>query len=328
MVFTLKIDLQTHYCPIEYFKCMVGRRGYPTVEQDAQGRMFMHYGKGARYPVIDPMFNVERRIRDMDEAGVDVHVISLNIPGAERVEPELGVKLARLANDKFAELVNKHPERFAGFATLPLQVPDLALEELRRAVDDLGLKGLTLYSNVNGKPLDAKEFWPIYSECAKREIPIFIHPTYPANTTNMSDYCLIPVVGFLFDTTLATLRLIQAGVLERFPNLKVILAHLGSTIPYLIGRIDYESGRLPGCNDRISEMPSAYFRRIYIDTVSLHTPALLSALDFPGIERIVYGSDYPFWDQRRVISSIESLDIPQKSKEKIFSQNARTLLNI
>jgi aminocarboxymuconate-semialdehyde decarboxylase len=324
----MKIDVQTHYVPIEYFDHMLGRAGYPSVTRTEQGGMSMHYGKGAGYPVIGSMFDAEKRLKDMDAAGVDMHVISLNIPGTDRVEPELGLKLSRLVNEKFAALISRHPDRFVAFASLPMQAPDLALDELRRAADDLGLKGVLVYSNVNGKPLDSEEFWPVYAECARRGLPIFIHPTYPANTNNMDEYCLIPVVGFMFDTTLATLRLIQSGLLEKYPQLKLVLGHLGSTIPYLIGRIDYESGRIPGCNSKISKPPSEYFSQVYIDTVSLHGPSLRAALEYPGIGRILYGSDYPFWDQKKVISTIEKLEISAEEKERIFSSNARTLFNI
>jgi aminocarboxymuconate-semialdehyde decarboxylase len=324
----MKVDFQTHYVPLEYFHRMLGRSGYPTVVRMEQGEMLMKYGRGAAYRVLDSMFDVEKRLKEMDEAGVDIHVVTLNIPGTDRVEPKFGLELSRLVNDEFARLVNKHPDRFIAFASLPMQAPDLALDELRRVVDDLGLKGVMLYSNVNGKPLDAEEFWPIYAECEKRGLPIFLHPTYPVNTNNMSEYCLIPVVGFLFDTTIATLRLIQSGVLEKYPGLKLILGHLGSTIPYLIGRIDFESGWLPGCNSKISKPPSEFFKQIYIDTVSLHGPALMAALEYPGIERILYGSDYPFWDQKRVIDTIEKLDVADDVKERIFSTNARDFLGI
>ncbi len=307
---------------------MMNRTEYPRVEQDPNGNIFVHYGTNAVYRVSENMFNVEQRIKEMDRARVDFHVITLNIPGVDRLEPESGIKLSRLVNDDFAKLANRYPERFVAFATLPLQVPDLALDELRRAIDDLGLKGLMLYSNVNGKPLDAPEFYPIYAECSKKGIPIFLHPTYPANNANLMDYCLIPVVGFLFETTIAILRLIQGGILEKYPNLKIVMGHLGATVPYLMGRIDYESNRLPGCNVKISKLPSYYFKQIYIDTVSAHKPAMAAALSFPGIERIVFGSDFPFWPAEETLALIESLDISSDQKEQIFSGNARNVLNI
>jgi aminocarboxymuconate-semialdehyde decarboxylase len=307
---------------------MKGRAAYPSVEQRSDGKLVMHYGSNAAYPVIEPIFDVERRIREMDRAGVDAQVITLNIPGVDRVEPELGLKLARLVNNDFAKLGNRYPNRFIPFAAIPFQAPELAIDELRRAIDSLGLKGLMLYSNVNGKPLDSADLMPIYAECNKRHTPIFIHPTYPANTENMMDYCLIPVVGFLFDTTLAALRLIQGGILESYPELTFVLGHLGSTIPYLIGRIDQESSRLPGCNSKITELPGSYFKKFFIDTVSAHKPAMISALSYPGIDRIVFGSDYPYWEQEWAISLINSLELNAQSKELIFGENARKILNI
>jgi len=269
-----------------------------------------------------------KRIEDMDACGIDMQCLSLGIPGTDRVEPDLGISLAKMVNDEISRIVNKYPDRFVGFATLPLQDIDGALEELDRAINDLGLKGVMIYSNVAGKPLDSPEFWPFYEKSAKLKIPIFIHPTLPVMANVTKEYQLTPVIGFLFDTTLAMLRIIFGGVLEKFPSLTFVLAHLGSTIPYVLTRIDFESGLFPGSWVNISKPPSEYFRSVYVDTVSLHEPALKCAYETIGIERFVFGTDYPFWDIPSGVNSIEKWEISEDEKNKIFSENAIKILRL
>ncbi|MEM4724039.1 MAG: amidohydrolase family protein [Candidatus Hadarchaeum sp.] len=323
----MKIDFQTHIVTPEFLKVLSKRKNFPRATTEGT-RNFVFYADGVGYPVIRKMFDLEKRIEDMDAAGVDIQCLSLSVPGTDPLEPELGLSLSRNVNDSIAEMVEKYPERFVGLANLPLQNVDGAIEELDRAINDLGMKGVMIYSNVAGKPLDSPELWKFYKKAAKLDVPIFIHPTLPVMAEALRGYQLIPVVGFLFDTTLAMLRIIFSGVLEKYPSLKFVLPHVGSTIPYLLGRIDYESGRLPGGRGSISKTPSEYFKLVYIDTVSLHLPAMKCAYETLGIDRIVFGSDYPFWNVQSQIELIEKWDISEDEKRKIYAENAAKLLGL
>jgi len=323
----MKIDFQTHVVPPTYIKEMSNRKKIPLVKSD-DSKSFMFYAEGAGYPITRELRDLEKRIEDMNEAGVDMQCLSLGVPGTDTLEPELGLSLARKVNDEIAGMVDEYPDRFIGLANLPLQNIDGAVEELGRAVNELGMKGVMIYSNVNGKPLDSPEFIKFYEKAAKLDIPIFIHPTIPVMADSLKGYQLIPVVGFLFDTTTAMLRIIFSGVLDKYPKLNFILPHNGSTLPFLIGRIDYESGRLPGGRGLLQKPPSEYIKKIYIDTVTLHIPALQCAYETIGVDKFVFGSDYPYWDMPSAVKSIENWDIPGEEKQKIYSENAIKLLKL
>jgi len=323
----MKIDFQTHVAPHEYVKELSKRKSLPYVKTEGPNS-FLLYAENAGYPITKEMYDLEKRLDDMDAAGVDMQCLSLGVPGTDPFESELGLSLSRKVNNGIAEIVNKYPDRFVGLANLPLQNIDGAIDELGRAVNDLGMRGVMIYSNVAGKPLDSPELWKFYEKAAKLKIPIFIHPTLPVMAEFLKGYQLIPVVGFLFDTTTAMLRIIFNGVLEKYPKLTFVLPHMGSTIPYLIGRIDYESGRLPGGRGSIPKAPSEYFKSVYVDTVTLHIPAMQCAYETIGIDRIVFGSDYPFWEVPPQIKDIENWSISRDEKEKIYSENARRILGL
>jgi predicted TIM-barrel fold metal-dependent hydrolase len=174
----LIIDFHNHFYPGAYIEELKREKGYASVSVDPQGRLLIHY-TGDYNVVVGPHIDLEHRLRDMDRTGIDMQVLTLTTPGVEREAPERGVKLARLTNDGFAEIIDDHPDRFTALATLPLQDSEAAVEELERAVTELGLRGAMLLSNVNGKPLDAKEFGPVLEKAVKLDVPLYIHPRSP-----------------------------------------------------------------------------------------------------------------------------------------------------
>lgn len=324
----MKIDFQTHIAPLEYGKELSKRKVLPYVKSDGS-KSFIVYGEGCRYPITENMYAMDKRIEDMDASGIDMQCLSLGIPGTDCVEPDLGISLAKMVNDEISRFVDIYPDRFVGLATLPLQDIDGALDELDRSIKDLGFKGVMIYSNVSGEPLDSTRLWPFYEKSAKLKIPIFIHPTLPVMAKVTRDYELTSVIGFLFDTTLAMLRIIFGGVLEKFPSLIFILPHLGSTIPYVLARIDRSSVISPGSRANISKPPSKYFiKSVYVDTVSLHEPALKCAYQTLGIDRLLFGSDYPLWDIPSAVESIERWEISEEEKDKIYYKNAIKILRL
>ncbi len=264
----------------------------------------------------------------MDAQGVELQVLSPLLHGIHSLDAKTGLELCRLVNDDVANVVQKHPGRFAGFAVLPLQSIDESLIELERAIKRLKMRGVVFFSNVEGRFLDEACFWPVYEKIAELDVPVFIHPTHPVNDKGMEDYGLVSTVGFLYDTTLTMLRIILSGLLERHPSLKFILPHLGSVIPYIAARIDKERAGPAASKRNIRRLPSEYFKLVYVDTVSLYEPALRMANASLGSRRILFGCDCPFWGLGEGLESIRSLDLPAEDQKNIFYRNAEAILKL
>jgi aminocarboxymuconate-semialdehyde decarboxylase len=322
------IDFHNHYYPDAYLHELERGDTNARLEHDAEGRMLVHY-PGDYNVVARGHRDLGERIGAMDEAGVDVHAFSLTTPGVHIESPGRGIELARLVNDEFAAAVQRYPGRFAALAALPLQDPAAAVAELERAVG-LGHRGVLLFSNINGRTLDEHEYFPLFEKIAELDVPAFIHPTNPSPLGQLADYRLTALMGFQFDTTAAVTRLIFAGVLERLPNLKLVVGHLGGTIPFLAERVERGYEVYPECREHISRPPSEYFRRIYIDTVNFDAGALRLGLDFAGPDRIVFGSDYPhqvgYID--RALNAVRSMPVNDTERAQILGGNAASLLKL
>jgi len=322
------IDFHNHYYPDAYLRELEQGNTNARLERDPEGRLQVHY-PGDYNVVARGHRDLDERIRAMNEAGVDVHAFSLTTPGVH-IEPRArGIELARLVNDEFAAAVERYPGRFAALAALPLQDPAAAVEELERAVG-LGHRGVLLFSNINGRTLDEAEYFPLFQRIAELDIPAFIHPTNPSALGQLADYRLTALMGFQFDTTAAVTRLIFAGVLERLPDLKLVVGHLGGTIPFMAERVERGYEVYPECREHISRPPSEYFRRIYIDTVNFDAAALRLGLDFAGADRIVFGSDYPhqvgYID--RALDAVRAMPVNDAERERILGGNAGALLKL
>jgi len=325
----LVIDFHNHFYPSKYLEELSKPGGYARVEKDAGGRLLVHY-KGDYNVIVAPHIDLSERLKDMDRCGVERHVLSLTTPCVEREASKRGVRLARLANDGFAEICGKYPDRFSALAALPLQSPEEAAGELERAVRDLGLSGGTLMTNANGKPLDSPELMSIYEKAVKLDVPLFIHPTSPMNSVAMAEYRLVPIIGFGVDTSVSVLRMVFSGLFEKLPHLKLIASHLGGVYPYLRGRMDIGYKAYPECKVKIKKPPSEYLRKVWVDSIIYDNDVLLSTLAFLGDRKIVLGSDHPhqIGDIDQAIDRIRKLGIDEKSKEKILTGNAEKLLKI
>jgi aminocarboxymuconate-semialdehyde decarboxylase len=271
------------------------------------------------------------RLSHLDEAGVDKHLFSFTAPGTLIETPARSVELSRMVNDIFANIQNEYGPRLVGLATLPLNAPEACAGELKRAISELGLKGATLYSNANGVALSDQRFWPLYEVADELELVFFIHPTFPVGVEAMEEYMLMPLVGFLTDTTLAAASLVFSGVVERFPRIRWVLGHLGGAVPYLAERFDRGYEAFPQCREHIGKPPSEYLKEnFYYDTVNFDVRALQFAIDFAGSDHLVAGSDYPhqIGSMSKMLSSIKQLDIADEEKTNILSRNAARLLGI
>ena len=185
-------------------------------------------------------------------------------------------------------------------------------------------------SNVAVKPLDAKELTPVYEKAVKLDVPLYIHPTSPINSKAMEDYRLVPILGFGVDTSLAVLRLLFSGTLERFPKLKLVASHLGGVYPYLRGRIETGYNAYPECKVNISKPPDHYLKKVWVDSIIYDNDVLMSTLAYLGPEKIVLGSDDPhqIGDIDKAVGRIKALRIPDKEKQMILGENTRKLLKL
>jgi aminocarboxymuconate-semialdehyde decarboxylase len=318
------IDVHTHYLAEALVTAMESRTELPRISGTGDDRV-IEYGPGNGAKLLPAMVDLERQEREMAEASVAAAVISINVPGVDWFTAADGAAVARDVNDELADMSRADPGRKAALAVLPLQAPDEAAAELERAVG-LGLRGAMIYSNVAGEPLDPRAMGGLLDVAARHDVPIAIHPTYPLSARTMDAFALIPALGFLVDTTTAALRLILGGAYEERPGLKLYLCHSGSLLPQLAGRIDYESERhAPGGLGELDGLPSERMRLLYSDVVCAWPPALRSAMDLLGPDRIMFGSDYPFWEHGRTRDALDGAGFDPAVVERIERGNAEAL---
>lgn len=325
----MRWDLHTHYYPEAFFRLIEEVGGAFSFGTDPTGRTIIRYRGSRFFGITPPMTDPARRLEDMDRVGIDVEVLSLSTPNVYFAPPARQAEVARLVNDAYADLAARHPTRFKGFASIPMDDPDAALRELERTQDELRMNGVIVLSNINGRALTDPRYRPFFVECDRRRVCVFIHPMIPASAEPFAEYVLGPIIGFPFDTTLAVARLCYAGVFRELPNIRWILGHLGGAVPYLMERMDNGWRDFAECRVNIDELPSVYLKRLYYDTVSFSTAALSLTRDLVGADHMVMGSDYPhlLGSIERAVSSIESLDIPAADKDRIFSGTARDILS-
>ena len=301
----------------------------------------------ARYAQTVPtLVDLEARFRVMDDFDEYIQVVSVASPPVHSIAPPaVAAELCRAANDELAELVLKYPHRFAaGIATLPMNDMDAALEEAQRALKDLRLRAVELYSDINGQPLDAPQFMPLYAMMADLDRPIFIHPLREMTTPDyegekISRYRVWTKLGWPYATALAMTRLVYGGVLEKWPGLKIVTHHCGGLIPFLAGRIDWNDDFNEMCMGHrdidLKEKALNYYRRFFYDTaVNGHTAALQCGRAFAGIDQMVFATDMPFDNQkgrrliRDTIASVEQMGLDDEEKAKLYRNNAINLLRL
>jgi aminocarboxymuconate-semialdehyde decarboxylase len=323
------LDFHNHFYPPEFIAAVRTGPSKFRVTDDDEGNPVLH-SPGDYNVVVPGHRDIEHRTRILDEAGVDMQVITFTAPGTYLESPDRAPRLAALVNDALAQIKDERSDRFTSLAHLPLTNPEAAVKEARRALEDLRFPGFMPFGNVDGVPLADERFWPIYEIADEHEAMIYIHPTYPLGVEAMTEYMLMPMVGFLFDTTLAAAHLVLAGVPERFPRIKWALAHLGGTIPFLMERLDrcfhaYEVSR-----KQISKPPSEYLKTFYYDTVNFDVDALRFTIDLVGVDQILAGSDYPhlIGSLEKMKASIQALGLAPEDEAKVFGGNAKRILGL
>ena len=300
-----------------------------TVRIDADGNPTLHY-PGDYNIAVRGHRDLAYRQEVLDEHGVTMQVVTLTTPGTHVEAPATAVRLASLVNDEFKEAMEMRGRRFVALATLPLNDPAASTSELERAMRQLGMPGAMLFSNVNGVALSDRRYWPMYEVANELGAVLYIHPAHPVNVDMMQQYWLMPLVGFLFDTTLAAASLVFSGVPERFPRIRWALGHLGGAIPYLAERLDRGFHAFRDCRAHIQRPPSSYLRDFYYDTVNFDRGALQLAIGFAGADHVLAGSDYPhqIGSLTKMRESLECVPVTAEQGAAIRGGNAARLLRL
>ena len=323
------IDFHNHFYPPAYLEAIQAGPSSIKVTIDNDGNPLLHY-PGDYNIVVAGHRDADFRARILEKAGVDMQVLTMTTPGTHVESPQRAAELARIVNDGFAEIMQTHGDRFVALGTLPLNDPAASVAEMERSQAEHGFKGFQVFSNVDGVELTDPRFWPLYAKASDLELILDIHPTFPVGVEAMSDYWLMPLLGFTFDTTLTAAKLVFSGVAERYPGIKWILNHAGGAIPYLAERLDRGYEAFKECRENISTLPSAYLKNFYFDAVNFDPQALQLCVDFAGPEHVLAGSDYPhqIGSLAKMLNTIDQLKISAEEKALILGGNARRLLGL
>jgi aminocarboxymuconate-semialdehyde decarboxylase len=322
------IDFHNHFYPKEYIEAIQTGPSNIKVTYDENNNPLLHYP--GDYNILVPSHrDIDFREQAIKKAGIDKQILTFTTPGTQIESPERSVELAQIVNDGLARIKDERSDWFTALATLPLNDPETSVIEFERAFNDLGFKGVMVFSNINGIALSDRRFWPLYEKASDLKAVFYIHPNFPVGVEAMTEYWLMPLIGFTFDTTLAAAKLVFSGVVEKFPGIRWVLAHLGGAIPYLAERLDRGYFAFKECREHISKPPSEYLKEFYYDTVNFDLKALKLAIDFAGADHLVAGSDYPhqIGSMEKMVDSIEKLNISSVEKAGILGENAINLLS-
>ena len=289
------VDVHCHYIPERYFEFLEAEQGFAVQRRPASGEQVLVRVGALEFTLNRTFFDPERQIARMEKLGIDLTVLSLATPLINYQIPiEVADKAARIFNDEVAQLRDRHPGRFDGWAFLPMQDPGAAAAELRRGVRELGLSGGHIASNVNGRYLNEPEYAPIFEAALELDVPLFVHPANPPARERMADYELAVVSGYLFDSTLNIFNMIFGGLLDRYPSLRLCCAHAGGYALMLRSRMQHEVDTNPALAGLISRPVGAYLRQLYFDTICFEGGYLEFAAEIAGADHLVLGSDGPF----------------------------------
>lgn len=277
----------------------------------------------------------EGRVQGMDAAGVDVQILSLSSPGVQTFEPATAVSMAREVNDQMAEYIRKYPTRFGGLATIAPQAPAETVKELERCIKTLGLNGGMINSHTNGEYLDNKKYWPILEAFEALDVPLYIHPRDPVPGLEVP--LAIPGFavgwGFAVETATHALHMIAGGVFDQFPKLRVVLGHLGETLPFLLDRMDNRYiWQFNTFNQQrpIKRLPSEYIHDNFVVTSSgmNYSAPVKAAIEALGADKVLFSVDHPMEDQTQVVKEAELIQLPADVKKKFYETNAKRVFKL
>ena len=282
----------------------------------------------------------DRRLADMDAAGIDMQVLSLNFPGTEQSEAVEAIAVARDANDIVAAAVRKHPTRFAAFAALPMAAPDAAADELERRVRQDGFKGANINGHNRGRYLDDTFYWPILERAEALNVPIYLHPTLPPKPVieasfggfppNVTFMLAGPAWGWHIETGVHVVRMMFAGVFDRFPKLQIVVGHMGEALPFMLPRLERSGAALAAQGMKRKRSFGDYLRQNLHYTFSGFNFAATfhNLLAEVGFERIMFSTDYPYGSMVEARAFLQQLPISAGDRERIAHKNAEMLLRL
>ncbi|MCW5253196.1 amidohydrolase family protein [Streptomyces sp. SHP 1-2] len=314
------VDVHRHTMPRTVLDFLRSRREPPFLDGG-----FVRCTPGFGYRLTPEMTDLAANLEEMAGAGVRTALLSVIVGIVDQLPAAQATALAKDVNDEMCDLARAHPGVLAPMSTLPLADPEAAAEELLRA-NGLGLRGPLLPVTVGGRQLGELGLDPLFEAADATGTPLTLHPTAPAFASHFGDYALMSTLAFPVDTTACVLRLVLGGLYERWPGIRMVVPHAGSLLPYLMGRIDREATkyRASGAMGALSEPPSVWLRRMYVDAISLWPPTIRLLLDVMGPDRVMFGSDYPFWNTRENAEALAAVT----DDERIRAGNARTLYHL
>ena len=324
------IDVHTHCLTEEWFS-LLQQYGGPryTVKPVLGGLRAIHLDGAPFMTPVPPMFDYDLRIKTMNEVGVDVGIVSLTCPNCYWGGPEISLQAARIMNDDMAAARWAWPDRLRWFASMPWEYPELALRELERATS-AGASGVMVLANVNGRPLTDPHFTAIWDAIDARGLAVLVHPTAPPGVAEMDmmRFQLTASLGFTFDTSLSVARMIYVGFFERYQRLRIIAAHGGGALPYLVSRMDQCYDNIPACREKIARRPSEYIPAICADAVVFAPEVLDLCVKVFGADNVLYGSDYPhtIGNMPGCLRRVD--DLPHATREKVRGRNAERVFTL
>lgn len=326
------IDSHFHWWPRSVFEKLAKRQGFPKTVDDGKGGFdYLRAEKSADYVLNTwpAWFYLDEQLGHMDGLGHQVDVVSSIGPFSvvfSELPKEEGRDLAMMWNEEQAGAQRKYPGRVWASAAVPLIDTRTAIEVLDHAINDLGLMGVNVPGSIGKDPrIDAERLEPFYDRVEQLGIPMFIHPTDAVFADSMDGYdgALFLSLGRVVEVSVAAMRLVFSGIMERHPNLKVVMSHTGGALPYQAGRMDKN-----GKKAKLPKPPSEYIKRMYTDTVSPHTAGMEFAIKFYGTDHVMYGSDYPCWSPAAALDYFGKIGLSEADQKKILYDNARRILNL
>ena len=324
------IDVHAHWYPREWVELIEkeGARHGVSSTRNERGCVVLDVPQ-YRHVFQEHYIDLPTRLKMMDDARVDVHVLSLTSPMVYWAPPQFGAQLAQVYNDGLARAHREYPDRFLGLAAVPMQAPELAVKELDRASKLPGIRGVYMGTHIMGRNLDEEDLRPVFARCEQLGLPIFLHPLSPLGRDRMRKYHLINLIGNPTENAIAAASLIFGGVMDAFPKLDVVLPHSGGTMPSLIGRWDH-GATVRAELKHMTKPPSSYLRRFHYDTITHSDSILTNLIEQVGADRVVMGSDCPAdMSYTQPVAVVERLaEVPSGDREKIVGGNAARLLRL
>jgi aminocarboxymuconate-semialdehyde decarboxylase len=324
------VDSHFHWWPRAIFEQLLKRSGYPRAERNSRGG-YTYVGHQGRAPLNSwaEWFDLDRQLERMDRLGHAVSVVCSLGPFSiyfSDLPADEGRDAAMMWNEEMAGAQKKYPDRVWASAAVPLTDTKVAMEVLEHAINRLGLMGVNIPGSIGRDArIDAERLAPFYARVEQLGIPLFLHPTDAVFGEELEGYggALHLSLGRVIEVSVAASRLVFSGLMERHPDLKVVMSHTGGALPYQSGRMDKN-----GKNAGLLRPPSTYIRRMYTDTVSPHGMGIKFAIEYYGTDRVMYGSDYPCWDPAAALELLQETGLPDTDLDKILYHNAHRVLGL